>query len=162
MPPAVCILGCGRWSMGDDQAGLRVAELIADHALPQADVRLSESPGTDLADGSFASADLLVLIDAAPADNAHPSGSFLRLMYPRDAQRLRRKTSGDSHSIGIAQGLELAQTLQALPKRIWIYVVFGEQFDRSLDMSTSVSRAITPLAERISRDVDELNNQPHP
>lgn len=142
--------------MGDDQAGLRVAERLASLGLPRTSVRLSESPGVDLADGSLSPKELLVIIDAAPADNAHPAGTFLRLEHPRDGDRLKLRAGGDTHSIGVAAGLQLATTLGALPERVWIYVLFGTAFERSLDMTAAVEGGVTELAERIAADVEAV------
>lgn len=152
LPPAVCILGCGRWSMGDDQAGLRAAELLAARGLPGCLVRVSESPGTDLPDGSFATFDMLILIDAAPASPTHPAGTVHVFEYPRDAERLPARRGTDSHSFGVAAGLRLAQALGVLPGRVRIYVLFGEAFERSLEMSREVELGIKKLAEQVAKD----------
>ena len=52
--------------MGDDQAGLGVAQYLRGLRLPEATVVCDESPGSELAVGLDESVELLVVVDAAP------------------------------------------------------------------------------------------------
>jgi Ni,Fe-hydrogenase maturation factor len=204
--PRVRIVGCGRWSMGDDQAGLVAADMLRRrcplpygrgsdaHPLPygrgsdadqltyarhaassvarQADlstpknveggtdgrvvaatVTLSEQPLLDLTDDRIGPVDLLVVIDTALADEHHPAGSFQRIDY-RHGARIRQEPVGiDTHSLGVASALQLADNLELLPEHVWIYVLFGRAFGRDLWMSGAVEAAIPALVELIEVDV---------
>ena len=153
MSGSVLIVGCGRWSMGDDQAGLVTAEQLAGLRLPQTTVALDESPGSGLAELMEGGEELLIVIDAARADARHPEGSFTRIddgAFPRE---LRTRGLCGTHTLSVNAGLELARALGVLPADVWIYVIFGRTFDRSLGMREAVAAAVPRLVERVEDDV---------
>ena len=153
MGALVRIVGCGRWSMGDDQAGLVAAERLRRRGLPQTRVVLDESPGSGLADLNGDNAELLIVIDAARADGRHRAGSLTRIDYGASPPRLRAKAPCGTHTLGVEAGLELARTLGVLPGNVWIYVIFGREFDRGLEMGQAVRGGVARLVERIENDV---------
>ena len=85
---AVRIVGCGRWSMGDDRVGLVVADRLADRNIPNTDVTRTETPGSELATETSDDLGLLVLIDATPADRDHPAGTFEWIDYIENSNAL--------------------------------------------------------------------------
>ena len=60
---------------------------------------------------------------------------------------------GDTHSLSVAQGLKLAETLGMLPEFVWIYALFGTRFERTDELTGAVGAGIEPLARRIAQDV---------
>jgi hydrogenase maturation protease len=150
---SVRIVGCGRWSMGDDQAGLVTAERLAGLRLPQTTVALDESPGSGLAELMEGGEELLIVIDAARADARHPEGSFTRIDNGAFPRGLRRRGLCGTHTLSVDAGLELARALGVLPADVWIYVIFGRTFDRSLRMRDAVAAAVPRLVERVEDDV---------
>jgi len=151
--PPVRIVGCGRWSMGDDQAGLAVADRLRHRAIPNVAVVGSEAPGTELPAGLGEAVELLVLIDAAVADERHPPGTSERI---RDRGQLKLAATGphrNTHSLNVDTGLRLAAALGTLPKDTWIYAIFGSNFDRCLELSPEVEAGIEPLTRRIEHEV---------
>ncbi len=153
MPPPIRIVGCGRRSMGDDQAGLLVAERLWQMHLPRAEVVVDEAPGSELAGGLSEEVELLVVVDAALADAVHAAGSFERIDYRSNPQIIKSRTRADTHSLSVATGLELAETLGLLPKTVWVYAIFGKDFTRRLDLCPETAAGIEPLAERIKSDL---------
>lgn len=153
MEPPVRIVGCGRWSMGDDQVGLVVAERLREWGIPRAVVVLDEAPGSELASGLGEGVKLLVIVDAAGADEHHPAGSSERIDYRERPEILAARSRGDTHSFSVDAGLELAETLGLLPDDVWIYAIFGTIFDRRLGMCPATEAGIAPLVQRIHRDV---------
>jgi hypothetical protein len=59
----------------------------------------------------------------------------------------------DTHSIGVLEALALADSVQALPPEVWIYVLFGRQFNRSMTMGDAVARGLSKLVDCIERDI---------
>jgi len=149
----VRIVGCGRWAMGDDQAGLLAAEGLRDASLPDASVTLEEAPGAGLADESLGEVELLIVIDAARADCRHPAGSFRRVDHRACGLGISTVSGIDTHTLGVTGGLDLAAALGVLPSQVWIYVIFGQSFDRCLTASAAVGWAVPRLVRRIKRDV---------
>lgn len=154
MTGGVLIVGCGRWSMGDDQAGLLVARRLQRRPRGDVDVIASESTDALLAHPGLCDCRLLVVVDAALADTDHPPGTFARLDYTADSRRLSGGWRGNSHTLGVDTTLELGQTLGLLPPRVWVYVLFGERFDRSFALSPHVRAGVAKLARNIVREVN--------
>ena len=111
MSARVRIVGCGRQLMGDDQAGLLVADRLRDSDLLHTTVVCDEAPGSELAVGLDEAVELLIVVDAAPADATHAPGSFVRIDYRAHPERLINSARGDTHSLSVAHGLELAGAL---------------------------------------------------
>jgi len=152
----VRIVGCGRWSMTDDQAGPAVARLLARRNLPGVHLAAVESPldGIIVDAGDIDGA--LFVVDAAVADRHHPPGSTAVLDYRHDARRLPLLDGGSTHTLGLADALRLADELGALPPCVRIYVIFGQDFTRGLEPSPPVRAAIDELAERIAHDARQI------
>jgi hydrogenase maturation protease len=163
-PPAapterVGVFGCGRSHRRDDQAGLRVAEMVS-AAFPS-DVRVmeSEAPGADLL-ADLAGVELLVIIDAARAADAVAPGDCRRLVLGADQARvataldlapLRSATS--SHLLGVYEGLCVAEALHLLPPEVWIYAIAGDDFGYGEALSAAVERALPGIASRVIGDI---------
>jgi len=151
--PPVQIVGCGRWSMGDDQAGLVIADRLRRRKIPNAAIVGSEAPGTELPAGLSEAVRLLVIIDAAVADERHLPGTFECIRYGGQPEVIASRSRGDTHSLSVDTGLRLAAALELLPKDTWIYAIFGTNFDRCLDLGPEIDAGIEPVTQRIERDV---------
>lgn len=149
----VRIVGCGRWAMSDDQAGLIVAERLRRHPLPDTTIIQTESPLTEFVDEAGEPVELLIVIDAAQADEGHPPGTVSRLDYRERADVLIPKSRTNTHALSVDAGLELADALGLLPACVWLYVIFGEAFDRGANVSRPVAEALDRLERRIADDV---------
>jgi len=155
----VRIVGCGRWSMGDDQAGLVAARRVRT-LCPQLDVCLTEEPLIELADGPGAGLEALFVIDAAPADDAHPAGTWTRIEYD-DQTRIRLpEMHVAAHALGLPEALAVAERLGSLPPRVSLYLIFSRSFDRSLTISAGVSEAVEAVAESIAAAATALEAEP--
>ena len=152
----VRVVGCGRWSMGDDRAGLIVAERLRESCAGRASIVASEDPVDALTDPAVAATDLLIVIDASPASPNHPPGAFQRIDYRTMRERIGKGLRSDTHSLSVGTALELAEALGLLPPRVWIYVIFGMDFERELELSQRVAAGADELAEQIERDLRKL------
>jgi len=150
---AVRIVGCGRWAMSDDQAGLLVAESLRRARIADVAVILDEVPGAGMVDESLGEVELLVIVDAGRADERHPAGRFERIEYRPGLLGSPLVSELDTHGLGVAAGLDLAATLGLLPPRVWIYVIFGTSFRRGMECSAAVEAALPDLAQCIERDL---------
>ena len=148
---SVLVIGIGNPDRGDDAAGLDVARLLAELALPG--VRVLEAPGDALALlDRWAGADRVVLVDAA-GPMGRP-GRIHRLdaiaaPLPRDL------ALGSTHAFGLAQTVELARTLGQLPPRLVVYAIEGTRFDTGAALSAPVAEAVAVVAGRIAAELTE-------
>ena len=139
--------------MGDDQAGLMAAELLEQRKLPGTVVTADEAPGLSFAADPAEGVELLIVIDAAQADENHPPGTHARIDYRQQSELLPYGPSSDTHSIGVQEALALADSLHALPPEVWIYVLFGQQFNRSMTMGDAVARGLSKLVDCVEQDI---------
>ncbi len=93
MPPLrdgaceILVFGCGRWFCRDDQVGLLVAQALEQRGLAGVRITTSENPGADLP-SCFSGERLLIVIDAAAADDSHPPGTWQRIDAIADRNRI--------------------------------------------------------------------------
>ena len=139
--------------MGDDQAGLIVADRLRASNLPHTVIEQDEVPGSALASGLDDAIRLLVVVDAAPGDERHAAGSFERIDYRAHPEILTERITRTTHTLSVETGLRIADTLGALPDEVWIYALFGSVFERALETSPAVDDGVAPLVERIEQDV---------
>jgi hydrogenase maturation protease len=142
--------------MGDDRAGLAAAELLRQRALPRTVVELDEAPGGNLATESPDGVELLIIIDAARADERHPTGTLERFDYREGPPIAAPGRQGNTHGLSVDTGLELGNALGVLPQHVWIYVLFGEDFGRKMGAGEAIDSGVIRLADRVERDVRDF------
>lgn len=150
----VMIVGCGRWLRRDDQAGLIAAERLAADPPSGATVVITEAPGGDIVT-SLGNVGLLVILDAASASEAMPSGTWRRLEHHHWPDLLRSRAAGDSHSLGVDVALRLAERLGVLPPEVWIYAIAVEDVGFGEHVSPGVQVAIDAVARAARHDVSQ-------
>jgi hydrogenase maturation protease len=145
------VLGIGNPERGDDGAGRAVARRLRE-VLPD-DVTVAEADGeaADLvarlegAKGAF-------LVDACVS--GAPAGTVRRI----DAGREPLPPEGfavSSHGLGLAQAVELARALGALPPICVVYAIEGASFAPGEVLSPAVAGAVAEAVERLRTEVME-------
>jgi hypothetical protein len=61
--------------------------------------------------------------------------------------------SSTSHQIGVAAVMELAKTLELLPRRVTLWAIPGEEFHPSAEMGDQCIRQVELCANLIQRDL---------
>ena len=147
--PRVLVAAIGNPDRGDDGVGPAVAARLRTEV--PAEVHVLERSGDVLAliaewDGF---ADVFVVDAAAPIGRP---GRIHRLDLA--SQPLPDGLAGSStHAFGVAEAVELARSLNRLPRHIIAYLVEGECFEIGAPLSPAVAAAVDSVAERIG---DEL------
>jgi hydrogenase maturation protease len=140
--------------MSDDQVGLRVAEELRPHGLPNVSIEFTEAPASLLGAVSAEEIDLLIVVDAGRAHRSLPPGECARL----DGAALTVIGSGasgiDTHSLDVRNALLLARALGPLPRTVWVYVIGGMRFERGAEMSPRVAASVCRVAECVVADID--------
>jgi hydrogenase maturation protease len=139
----VLILGCGNAARADDAAGLLVVRRLRELGI---DAREHTGEMLSLIDAWCGHEDV-VLIDAA-VGGAAPGEITVwdACASPLPSGRFRRST----HSLGIAEAVELARALDRLPPRLTLYGIEGTCFDPGRRPSPEVVGAVERLARRIA------------
>ncbi|MCS7026408.1 MAG: hydrogenase maturation protease [Bryobacteraceae bacterium] len=149
----VVILGYGSPDRGDDAAGLLVAKHLRSHLPAGADIRSIASDGTALL-AAWQNAGAAIVIDAV-VSGAQP-GTIHRLASWRSLPQSFRFAS--SHSFGLAEAVQLAETLQILPPHLVIYGIEAGQFELGRGLSPQVESALPELCRRIQLEYGALTS----
>lgn len=146
MPVRVIGVGTGH---GDDAAGLEVARQLARQPLPPyVSVVECQRPGLDLLE-QIGDADAVVLVDAVRSDQ--PAGTVHRIPL-RD---LRPRRDYSSHSLGVAEALQLAAALGRLPRRVEIVGIEGKGAAQD-ELSPAVQQGVRAAVTQVITLIDEL------
>jgi hydrogenase maturation protease len=136
---AVCklILGVGNPYRHDDGLGWAVAHMVHAVAPPGWHVRMVHGEATELL-AAWAGADQVLLIDALSAHLAPGSLWRFDAATPLPAQL----ASTSSHTLSLAQAVELARTLGVLPPHLIILGIQGADFTPGEGLSPQVASAL--------------------
>jgi hydrogenase maturation protease len=143
------VVGIGNPSRGDDGVGIAVARRLRDRDLPC--VRVIESNG-DVGTVMQAFADFaqVILVDASHG-GARP-GAVRR--FDARVEKLPLSLGGSStHGLGLAEAIELARALGALPPSVAVYAIEGRAFERGGPLSRAVAAAALDVEQRIASEV---------
>ncbi len=143
------VIGIGNPDRGDDAAGRAVARLL--RGLLPKDVDLVEHDGETT--GLLARLDGVTaafLVDACAS--GAPAGTVRRFdvaerLLPREAFGL------SSHSLGLAEAVELARALGQLPLCCVVYAIEGESFAVGAPLSPPVVTAVAEVAARLRTEI---------
>jgi len=165
------VIGIGNRWRGDDAAGLIVAERVAERVAegdaegdtervaervagrPSVRVCLHEGEPIDLL-GAWDGFAFAILVDTVVS--GAPAGSIVR--FDAAAGPLPATVrSPTSHTIGLAESIELARTLDRLPAYLTVIGIEGDRFDHGSDLTEPVHRAIDPAARAVLRSLARTN-----
>lgn len=139
------VIGIGNPDRGDDGAGHEVIRLLTGRAPPGVKLLRHTGEATTLM-GCLQRADAAYLIDAS-ASGAAP-GTVRRFDVVAGAL-----PSGlavvSSHGLGLAQAIEMARILGALPRRCLVYAIEGHRFSVGASLTAAVVRATAVVADQI-------------
>jgi hydrogenase maturation protease len=147
----VVAIGIGNRLRGDDAAGVEVAERLRARAPAGLEVVACDAEPSRLME-AWRGADSVVVVDTvasgAPAGTLH---SFDADDEPLPAQSFRSST----HSIGIAETIELARALGRLPSRVRVYGVEGVEFHTGASLTPAVEASVEQIVDTILADLKE-------
>jgi hydrogenase maturation protease len=136
------IIGCGTTFRGDDEAGLLVARQLRTWGL---NANEHDRDSLDLIE-SWQAGECIILIDAIYS--GAPPGTIVTLDGCRPAA-ITDECRCSTHTIAVAQALELARVLGRVPPRLILYGIEGRRFEIGSTPSPEVAVACRQLANRI-------------
>jgi hydrogenase maturation protease len=157
-PPALhpaqdtLVLGIGNPWMGDDGAGIRVAELLTERVLPH-NIKVAEAglPGWGLPSWLEGWPNV-ILVDAVRMGLA--PGKWKRF-DPRNIQVVIEDDLLSLHQPDLACGLALAQALGILPKNLSIYGIEPAATGQGAELSDAVRASLPEVVENILNDLEK-------
>jgi hydrogenase maturation protease len=146
---ATLVIGVGHEGRRDDAAGVRAARLVRALLWPR--VRMVECEGiaTSLIE-AWRGEPAVVVVDAM--SSGAPAGSVRRVdanLGPLPAERFR----GSTHGLGLAEAVELARSLDEMPRSLLIFGIEGTDFGLGTGLSYPVECAVREAALLISEEI---------
>lgn len=148
----VVVIGVGNSYRRDDAAGLLAARRAA-QLLPAGVSVLEEEGEPTLLLGRWRAAESVVLIDAVT------SGARPGTVHPIDAAAgpvPSKLFAVSTHAMSLAEAIELARALGALPPRIVVYGIEGENFEAGTALSPQVAAAVEEAARLVTAEARQL------
>ena len=140
------IIGLGNEMRGDDAAGLRVVDLLADHGIDA--IRFDGEPISLLE--LWPRSDRVVLIDAVSGSRP---GTIIR-PAPGGGDLALALAPGSSHLIGLAEVIELGAQLGLLPAQLELIAIEGTEFGLGRQPSAAVERACATVAAALIAELE--------
>jgi hydrogenase maturation protease len=148
------VIGLGNRHCGDDAVG----PLAADALRPEI-----ESRGLDveLTIGRHDAMDLtnawrdrgaVHVIDAFRT--TEPPGTIRRIAVHRGADLGAIRQAASTHALGLREAIDLAATLDALPRSLTLWGVCGADFDIGAALTPAVEQALPALVHRLVSELD--------
>ncbi len=141
------VIGVGNAMRGDDGAGLAVARALAARVGPGVRVMEASGEGAALMD-AWCGAETVILVDAARS--GAPPGTIHRFDAVREPMPARF-FHYSTHAFSVAEAVELARVLGALPPRLLVFGIEGRTFEAGAALSPEAARAAEEAAEEIAR-----------
>ena len=141
------VIGVGNAMRGDDGAGLAVARALAARVGPGVRVMEASGEGAALMD-AWRGAETVVLVDAARS--GAPPGTIHRFDAAKEPMPARF-FHYSTHAFSVAEAVELARVLGALPPRLLVFGIEGRTFEAGVALSPEAARAAEEAAEEIAR-----------
>ncbi|SHK32791.1 hydrogenase maturation protease [Rhodothermus profundi] len=143
------VIGIGHPLRGDDAAGLEAVAQVRSR-LPR-NVRLCVLSDPLHLPDCWEGAHLAIVCDAICS--GAPPGTLHRFEAHSSPLPASMRASVSSHSIGLAEVIELARQLGRLPQRLIIYGIEGQHFDMGAPLSPAVAAALPQAAEAILKEL---------
>jgi hydrogenase maturation protease len=133
---------------GDDQLGW----LAIDRLRP----RLSSGTSAEKVHGGVEILEILEGHDAAVIiDSARPAGlPGTRRVFTWPCPELAQVASVSTHSLGVVEALNLAETIGSLPRCVRIHTIEAHDTSPGAQLSASVADRLDDLVDGVLRDLD--------
>jgi hydrogenase maturation protease len=151
---SVMVIGVGNALRHDDAAGLEVARRLRARS-EEAPIAVREHEGETLALlDLWAGSDAVVLVDAIRS-GAQP-GTIHRFDASEQPLPSELRGSSSTHAVGIGEAIELARSLQRLPRRVLMLGVEGRRFEAGVGLSAEIEAGVDRLAELVLAEARAL------
>ena len=152
--PAI-VIGLGNPDRGDDAVGVQVARQVAAERL---DVLALEFDDPSEALDAWDPEDTVIIADAISSGGA--PGDIHVVDVVEQKLPAGNWSAGGTHALGLAAVVELARTLDLLPRRLVVVGVEAGQFDHGAPMSEAVQAAVPAAADAVLAVIDAKEGEP--
>ncbi len=150
---SVLVIGIGNKYRSDDAVGLEIADSLSECNIKNCTIQRSSGEGIALIN-LWEDFDHVILIDAVKSDSK--AGTIHTIDLSKESlQTDFFQTS--SHLFALPEAVQLAKTLDKLPKTMLVYGIEGKNFDYGTELSPEVLKAKIELTDRIKTELLELS-----
>jgi hydrogenase maturation protease len=150
---SILIIGVGNLYRGDDAAGILIVRKLKDMESNHIRVLEQSGEGTALME-AWKGYDRVLIVDAV--SSGAPPGSIHRLDASKESIP-SQYFSCSSHNFGVAEAIELARTLNQLPRHLQLYGIEGVNFKPGEILSAEVEQAMESVKDEILQTVSSLS-----
>jgi hydrogenase maturation protease len=147
------IIGVGNVYRRDDGAGIAAARELAETGIRGVSIVESSGDGTSLMD-TWEGAGQVYLIDATAS--GAPPGAIHRIDAARQTVPARF-SHHSTHSVNLAEAIELAKILHRLPPRVTVLGIEGADFRPGTEISPAVQLGIREVVRSIFEELSCTN-----
>ena len=156
-PPIV--IGIGNPDRGDDAVGVQVARQVARQvAAERLDVLTLEFDDPSEALDAWEPEDTVVVADAIRSGGE--PGDIHVVDVLEQKLPAGNWSAGGTHALGLAAVVELARSLDLLPKRLVVVGIEAGQFDHGAPMSETVQAALPTATDAVFTAIDDKEGEP--
>ena len=142
----VVVVGIGNRWRRDDAVGLEVAARLRAHGF---DARDTEGETVELMD-LWSEARAAIVIDAAHSGAAP---GLVHRLEAADGPIPAGLSATSTHTLGIAEAVELARTLGRLPERVVVFAIEGADFTAGEGLTPAVAAAVDEVVDAVIEEV---------
>jgi hydrogenase maturation protease len=152
--PAI-VIGIGNPDRGDDAVGVHVARQVAAERL---DVLALEFDDPSEALDAWEPEDTVIVADAI-SSGAEP-GDIHIVDVVKQRLPAGNWSAGGTHALGLAAVVELARSLDLMPRRLVVIGVEAGQYDHGAAMSENVLDAVPAAVDAVHTAIDATPGEP--
>ena len=150
------VIGVGNRFRGDDAAGLEVASSLEIKLGSLVDIAYCHGDAMDLMDIWF-DRDRVFVIDAV-SSGKHEVG-YLHRLLAHEGEVPAVFSESSTHLLGIAQVIELARTLNKLPREVVLYGIEGRDYHLEKDISQKLRAELKEITMKIEMDIRKFTTK---
>ena len=152
--PAI-VIGIGNPDRGDDAVGIQVARQVA---VERHNVLTLEFDDPSEALDAWEPEDTVVVADAIRSGGE--PGDIHVVDVLEHKLPAGNWSAGGTHALGLAAVVELARSLDLLPKRLVVVGIEAGQFDHGAPMSEAVQAALPTATDAVFTAIDDKEGEP--
>jgi hydrogenase maturation protease len=149
------VIGLGNSDRGDDAVGVQIARRVAAERL---DVLALEFDDPSEALDAWTAEDTVIVADAISSGGS--PGDIHVIDVAEKKLPGGNWSAGGTHALGLAAIVELARSLDLMPRKFVVVGVEAERFDHGTPMSQAVQAAVPGAAQAVFTVIDERDQSP--
>lgn len=152
----VLIIGIGNEYRNDDGIGLLIAKEIKERQIPFVIVKENYGDFTEMIE-LWRNFKNVILIDAV-SSGAKP-GTLYEFDLKEARQLFDERLNRFVHGFSFNKAIKLAEILNALPEKLMVFGVEGENFNYGQNISFNIKKSQSELVDRIVNLIEEFKKE---